>query len=409
MQAQPVYDACRSVLDRLKDGKKRVVYVTPQGRPFTQKMARKLAENDDLLILCGHYEGIDERVLEEVVTDYVSIGDFVLTGGELAAMVIVDAVSRLVPGVLGNGQSALMESFHGNLLEYPQYSRPEIWHGKEVPAVLLSGNPKEIEKWQKEASLKRTRERRPDLYRHYCALTDCKSLLMGRKLNHIDMIELVNRGKAVLVWRKENEILLKEPESGIFYHTDLSSHETDPVFDFEALFKHNPGMLLCVHQQSAADFLEKKYGAELYMRCIQFAYTRKEKLPQKTYRGFQIRRLGMEYSGVVTAVYHTVEEPFYISDRIKKGALFGCFLEEKLAGFIGIHKEGSMGMLHVFEDYRRRGVGTALEAYLVNHMLEQGMTPYGQAAEDNNVSLMMQEKMGLCTAKNPVFWMRIKV
>ena len=132
MQAQPVYDACQSVMEKIPQNKKqRVIYVTPQGIPFTQAKARELAAQDELLLLCGHYEGIDERVLEEVVTDYISIGDYVLTGGELAAMVIVDAVARLVPGVLGNEQSALTESFHGELLEHPQYSRPDVWHGKK--------------------------------------------------------------------------------------------------------------------------------------------------------------------------------------------------------------------------------------------------------------------------------------
>ena len=164
MQAQPVYDAYRSVADRLPDGaKKRVIYVTPQGTPFTQQMAQDFAGSDDLILLCGHYEGIDERVLEEIVTDYVSIGDYVLTGGELASMVIVDAVARLVPEVLNNDQSAETESFHGNLLEYPQYSRPEVWHDKKVPDVLLSGHHANIELWRRQQSQELTAERRPDL------------------------------------------------------------------------------------------------------------------------------------------------------------------------------------------------------------------------------------------------------
>ena len=138
------------------DKKLRVVYLSPQGKTFDQKMAEELAEEEDLVLLCGHYEGIDERVLEEIVTDYVSIGDYVLTGGELPAMVMVDTISRLVPGVLHNDVSAEFESFQDNLLEYPQYSRPEEWHGKKVPPVLLSGHHANIEKW-------RTYERRPDL------------------------------------------------------------------------------------------------------------------------------------------------------------------------------------------------------------------------------------------------------
>lgn len=145
------------------DKKLRVVYLSPQGKTFDQKMAEELAEEEDLVLLCGHYEGIDERVLEEIVTDYVSIGDYVLTGGELPAMVMVDTISRLVPGVLHNDVSAEFESFQDNLMEYPQYSRPEEWHGKKVPPVLLSGHHANIEKWRREQSILRTYERRPDL------------------------------------------------------------------------------------------------------------------------------------------------------------------------------------------------------------------------------------------------------
>ncbi len=162
MQAQPVYDAWLSVVDRI-GYRARTVYLTPQGYPFTQPMAKEFAQEDALIFLCGHYEGIDERVLEEIVTDYVSIGDYVLTGGELPAMVIADAVSRMVPGVLSNQESGSAESFEGNLLEYPQYSRPEEWHGKRVPPILLSGNHRKVDEWRREQSILRTKERRPDL------------------------------------------------------------------------------------------------------------------------------------------------------------------------------------------------------------------------------------------------------
>ena len=191
MQAQPVYDCVQAVLGQIaerreqtlhsensgaelpEEAKKvRVVYVTPQGSVFDQKMAQEFAKEEDLVLLCGHYEGIDERVLEEVVTDYVSIGDYVLTGGELPAMVMVDAISRLVPGVLNNDESAVTDSFGNGLLEHPQYSRPQVWRDKEVPPVLLSGNHKLIEKWQLEESLKRTKERRPDLYEKWRAEND---------------------------------------------------------------------------------------------------------------------------------------------------------------------------------------------------------------------------------------------
>ncbi len=162
MQAQPVYDAWKSIADRI-GAAPRTIYLTPQGQSFTQTMAKEFAREEDLVFLCGHYEGIDERVLEEIVTDHVSIGDYVLTGGELPAMVMVDAIARMLPGVLSNEESGSAESFEGNLLEYPQYSRPEEWHGKKVPSVLLSGNHKKVEEWRREQSLLRTKERRPDL------------------------------------------------------------------------------------------------------------------------------------------------------------------------------------------------------------------------------------------------------
>ena len=162
MQAEPVYLAYESVEKKI--GKKpRVIYLTPQGKVFRQEMAREFACEEDLVFLCGHYEGIDERVLEEIVTDYVSIGDYVLTGGELPAMVMMDSISRMVPGVLSNQESGETESFSGGLLEYPQYSRPEEWHGRKVPPVLLSGHHANIDAWRREQSLMRTAKYRPDL------------------------------------------------------------------------------------------------------------------------------------------------------------------------------------------------------------------------------------------------------
>ena len=162
MQAEPVYLAYESVQKKL-GYRPRVVYLTPQGEVFHQTMAKELAKEKDLVFLCGHYEGIDERVLDEIVTDYVSIGDYVLTGGELPAMVMMDSSSRMVPGVLSNQESGETESFAGNLLEYPQYSRPEEWHGQKVPPVLLSGHHANIEAWRREQSVLRTAKRRPDL------------------------------------------------------------------------------------------------------------------------------------------------------------------------------------------------------------------------------------------------------
>lgn len=162
MQAEPVYLAYKSIEEKLNK-KPRVIYLTPQGKVFNQSMAEDFAKEEDLVFLCGHYEGIDERVLDMIVTDNVSIGDYVLTGGELPAMVMIDSISRLVKGVLNNEDSAEYESFNNNLLEHPQYTRPEIFEGRSVPPVLLTGHHKNIEKWRREESLKRTYERRPEL------------------------------------------------------------------------------------------------------------------------------------------------------------------------------------------------------------------------------------------------------
>ena len=162
MQPQPIYDAYMSIKPKLSENCP-VVYMTPQGKTFNQEKAKNLSKLEDMVILCGHYEGVDERVIEEIVTDEISIGDFVLTGGELAAMTVIDAVARLIPGVLNKEESFQEESFSDNLLEYPQYTRPPEFMGRKVPAVLLSGHHQNIEKWRKEKSLERTKAKRPDL------------------------------------------------------------------------------------------------------------------------------------------------------------------------------------------------------------------------------------------------------
>ncbi len=166
MEAEPIYRCYEQICS--ETGKRpRVIYLTPQGEVFSQKMAGAFSNEDDIVFLCGHYEGVDERVLEEIVTDYVSIGDYVLTGGELPALVMMDAIARLVPGVLNNEDSAETESFSDGLLEYPQYTRPVEIYGREVPDVLLSGHHEKIRQWRKEQSVMRTKERRPDLYERW--------------------------------------------------------------------------------------------------------------------------------------------------------------------------------------------------------------------------------------------------
>ena len=162
MQAEPIYRAYEALVEKI--GKKpRVIYMTPQGQTFNQSIAEDLAKEEDLVFLCGHYEGVDERVLEMIATDYLSAGDYVLTGGELPAMRMIDCISRLVPGVLNNNVSAEFETFHDNLLEYPQYTRPEVFMGKKVPDILLSGHHANVEKWRREQSIIRTLKNRPEL------------------------------------------------------------------------------------------------------------------------------------------------------------------------------------------------------------------------------------------------------
>lgn len=161
MQAQPIYDAYQSIASIMPNN--RVVYMTPQGKPFTQKIAQELAQEDGLIFLCGHYEGVDERIIDEIVTDELSLGDFVLTGGELAAITMIDATARLVEGVLGKEESYQDESFSEGLLEYPQYTRPAVFMGREVPEVLLSGHHGNVGKWKRQQSILRTAKKRPDL------------------------------------------------------------------------------------------------------------------------------------------------------------------------------------------------------------------------------------------------------
>ena len=161
MQAQPIFDAYQSIAETAEGA--RVIYMSPQGRPFTQEIAQELAREDNLVFLCGHYEGVDERIIESIVTDEISLGDFVLTGGEIAAIAMIDAVSRLCDGVLGKEESYQDESFSDGLLEYPQYTRPAEFMGQEVPEVLLSGHHGNVKKWRREQSLLRTAKKRPDL------------------------------------------------------------------------------------------------------------------------------------------------------------------------------------------------------------------------------------------------------
>ena len=162
MQTQPIYDCYESLCNEIGKTPK-LIYMSPQGRVLTQDKVKELAKEENIAILCGHYEGVDERVIEEIVDEEISIGDYVLTGGELPALILADSISRMLPGVLANEEAFSEESHFSSLLEYPQYTRPPEWRGKKVPDVLLSGHHGNIEKWRRQQSLKRTKERRPDM------------------------------------------------------------------------------------------------------------------------------------------------------------------------------------------------------------------------------------------------------
>lgn len=416
MQAQPVYDAYQHVVSKIPENhKRRVVYVTPQGYPFTQRMAGDFAKNDDLIFLCGHYEGIDERVLEEIVTDYVSIGDYVLTGGELAAMVMIDAISRLVPGVLHNEMSAETESFHGHLLEYPQYTRPEEWHEKLVPEVLMSGNQKRIDDWRLNEAKKRTMKRRPDLYDQYFALHECKEKLMRQKTLHMDMIESINRGRAELIAKDGNNILIQDIETGYFHH---SGDNKEFFFTLPKEVRLSIKKLV-LHQQELVEPVQKLLNLNHSLVCYQSVYTPRERLPiaglyradgKPTEDGLTIRLLTEEYADQVQdtynhADYQKVVEPDYMRERIQKGCVYGAFLGDELAGMVGIHNDDSIGMLYVYEKFRGRHIGKALQTYIVNKLLELGWRPYSQIMVGDEVSTGIQRSLNMYLSKTPIIWL----
>ena len=403
MQAQPVYDAHRAVTGGRAV---RTVYVTPQGTPFTQRMAEDFAREEELVFLCGHYEGIDERVLEKVVTDQVSIGDYVLTGGELPAMVMIDAIARLIPGVLGNDSSSEEESFYNDLLEYPQYSRPEEWQGMRVPAVLLSGNHRQVSAWRLEQSRQRTATRRPDLYAKYQEKQQLIGRLSGQKRNNIHMMESLARGRADILYTdyrsKETAVLLYDRGCRIAMMTALDQETGGKLAD---LLPAETEMVL-VSEAFVRDILLKRQYA-VFGEFSQMLYTRRETLPV---RHKDIRLLSMDDFPYVCKWYGDgTQGPGtdggYVRERISAGAMYGAFLDGRQVGFVGMHDEGSLGMLFVEEPFRGRGIGASLEAYAVNRMLERGWTPYGHVAVGNASSARLQERLGFYKAEKSFWWL----
>jgi len=415
MQAQPVFDAYKAVEQRIST-KPRVIFLTPQGKTFNQEMAEEFAKEEDLIFLCGHYEGIDERVLEEIVTDEVSIGDYVLTGGELASMVMIDAVARLVPGVLNNDESAHTESFHNDLLEYPQYSRPEVWQGKEVPRVLLSGDHKKISKWRLEQSEARTKSKRPDLYEKYQRTQSAIEALMKKKVIHMDMIEALRLGNGKLLCFDERGILLKDKKSGVYMLTAKTAEAGKAILNGLSEKEKAQMGAVVVHDVSlfadAAD--AEANGFTVGQGCFQAVYTRGVTLPVR--KDVQIQKLDATYADVVCEHYHMIQDKSFVEDKLNSGVMYGIFVkcneydaeEWQLAGFVGQHEEGSMGMLEIFPEYRRDGLASILESFTINRILGEGRIPYCQIFDDNEASLRLQEKLGLRISKEKLWWMMKK-
>lgn len=393
MQAQPVYDAWKAVSNSKK---LRTIYVTPQGIPFTQRIAEDLAKEMELVILCGHYEGIDQRVLDEVVTDYISIGDYVLTGGELPAMVMIDAISRLVPGVLGNDVSAEEESFFNDLLEYPHYSRPEVWHGKAVPEVLLTGNHKKVTQWRLEQSVEKTRRVRPDLYEKYETKQKLLKTLSRDKRNMIPIMESLCRGQGEILYQQDGNVMVYAPFSEVCMVVVTNEELRHELFETA----HPKPAFYLVFSSLAKDYLLQK-GHALWGECAQYVYTARQTL-SVSYK--QIRSLTMEDLPYVNEHYGQKEEEGYLEERIQAGAMYGAYDGGELVGFVGCHNDGSMGFLFVEEACRGKGIAASLEAYLINRQLEKGYTPYCHVRKENVASHHLQEKMGLLLAGNPVWW-----
>ena len=182
MTCQPIYDAYKSVCEQIpKENRKRVIYMSPKGRLFSHGIAKELSQYDNLIFLCGHYEGVDQRVLDEIVDEEISIGDYVVTGGEIPACIVIDAVSRLIDGVLSSNECYENESVASGILEYPQYTKPRVFLGKEVPEILLSGDHKKIDEWRFAEAVKITKEKRPDLLARHPELLDAVSSKKHKK------------------------------------------------------------------------------------------------------------------------------------------------------------------------------------------------------------------------------------
>ncbi len=251
MQAQPIYD-CVKAIAALHKTPPRVIYLSPQGKTLTQAKICELAKESGLILLCGHYEGIDERVIEELNAEEISIGDYVLTGGELPALVLTDAIARLQPGVLPNEDAYSIESHYDGLLEYPQYSRPEVWNERKVPEILLSGDHKQVVEWQRKMSLENTEKKRPDLYEAYIKkalesfISDMKAaceISNGITFSSVsltdEMLKQVKRGKlrTLDIDKEKGEYVILTDEQGLPKFTIIITEKLLDGVKFRLVYK----------------------------------------------------------------------------------------------------------------------------------------------------------------------------
>ena len=396
MFPQPIMDAVAACDP---EHRARRIYLSPRGRTLNQKIVEELAGEEQLLFLCGHYEGVDQRALDVCIDEELSIGDYVLTGGELGALVTIDAVSRLVPGVLGSDESSLDESFSTGLLESPQYTRPADYLGMRVPGVLQGGNHADIVAWRREQSERRTEERRPDLYAKYQEKQRVIKKLSAKKRIFIHMMETLSRGLGEVLYAEGKNVLIYLPEIG---NAMLNAE------DEEHLEKMLPLIPKAVSEHSIVtvtdrwnERVSKILGYHGSMLCSQACYTRGEPLPVKHK---DIRQLTVEEVPYVAEHYHLGDET-YVRERIAAGDVFGIYIEGKLCGFIGCHNDGSMGMLYVEDAYRRQGLAASLEGYLINKQREQGMIPYAHIVNGNEASIQLQERLGLNLSETVIWWL----
>ena len=400
LYAQPIADCLRAVQREVAEQGRpapHIVFLTAGGQRYTEEHAKRLAQYDNLTLVCGHYEGIDERVIDAFADEEISIGDYILTGGELASLVVADSVLRLKPGVLAEQKGYEEESYWDGLLEYPQYSRPENWHGKKVPEVLLSGNHKKISAWRREQSERRTEERRPDLYAKYQEKQRVIKKLSAKKRIFIHMMETLSRGLGEVLYAEGKNVLIYLPEIGNAMLNAEDEEHLEKMLPLipKAVSEHSIVTVTDRWNERVSEIL----GYHGSMLCSQACYTRGEPLPVKHK---DIRQLTVEEVPYVAEHYHLGDE-VYVRERIAAGDVFGIYIEGKLCGFIGCHNDGSMGMLYVEDAYRRQGLAASLEGYLINKQREQGMIPYAHIVNGNEASIQLQERLGL-NLSDPVIW-----